>query len=273
MGLHSALSARSDMPEAGANWTIPECGIELIWIAPGSFTMGSPANEAGRFGNETQHHVTLTKGYWLGKYEVTQLEWLAVMGSNPCSFHSTGGRAPVEGVSWVDAVEFCKRITQRARAEGRLPTGYEYALPTEAQWEYACRAGTDTKFSFGNNDGDLHRYGNYCDLSNTEDFDWKDKANDDGFDKTAPVGSFKPNAWDLYDMQGNLWEWTFDRYGSYPDGAVTDPLALMGTLPVVRGGAWDCPAGSCRSAARIYAGKQDRSCLIGFRLALRPIIR
>jgi formylglycine-generating enzyme required for sulfatase activity len=259
-------------PVIGMNWTVPDYNIEMVRIAPGSFTMGSPSSELGRDNDERQHIVTLIKGYWLGKYEVTQGQWQAVMGSNPGNFKNAGANAPVENVSWTDAMEFCRKLTDQERAAGRLPAGYAYSLPTEAQWEYACRAGSDTAFGFGNDEGSLWQYGNYCDRSNTNGVDWQDRNHDDGYDKTAPVGHYKLNAWGLYDMHGNVWEWCADWYGDYPSGAVTDPTGpTSGSCRVGRGGGWVIYATRCRSANRDSRGPGSRYYDLGFRLALRSV--
>jgi formylglycine-generating enzyme required for sulfatase activity len=255
-------SASGNAPRTEQNYTVPTYNIEMVWIAPGSFNMGYESSP---------HRVTLTRGYWLGKYEVTQGQWEAVMGNNPSYFPQAGRNAPVEQVSWEDAQEYCKKLTDKERAAGRLPAGYEYSLPSEAQWEYACRAGTNTAFGYGSDEGNLWQHGNYCDRSNTNDFGWKDKNHNDGYDKTAPVGSYKPNGWGLYDMHGNVWEWCADWYGDYPSGAVTDPTgATSGSGRVHRGGGWDDKASSCRSASRNGSTPGYRDSF-GFRLALSSV--
>jgi formylglycine-generating enzyme required for sulfatase activity len=130
----------------GDNFTVPEFNLDMIWLKPGTFMMGSPVSERGL--DEIQHQVTLTQGFYLGKYEVTQAQWERVMGNNPS--HFKGANRPVEQVSWNDAVDFCKKLTEMEKKAGRVPEGMSYQLPTEAQWEYACRAGTTTAFSWGN---------------------------------------------------------------------------------------------------------------------------
>jgi formylglycine-generating enzyme required for sulfatase activity len=178
----------------------------------------------------------------------------------------------VEKVSWTDAMDFCRKLTERERAAGRLPAGYEYTLPTEAQWEYACRAGTTTAFGYGNSEGSLYQYGNYCESSNTNDLSWKDTSHNDGYDKTAPVGHYKPNAWGLYDMHGNVWEWCSDWYGDYPSGSATDPTGPnSGSGRVNRGGSWGLDASACRSASRLNFDPSDRLSGLGFRLALSSV--
>jgi formylglycine-generating enzyme required for sulfatase activity len=142
--------AKTDISAEGKPFTIPDLSMEMLWCKPGTFTMGSPKSEEDRelFGtDETQHTVTLTKGFWLGKHEVTQTQWQSIMKSNPSEYK--GANHPVEKVSWKDATAFCYMLTERERNAGRLPVGWAFALPTEAQWEYACRAGTKTAYSFG----------------------------------------------------------------------------------------------------------------------------
>jgi formylglycine-generating enzyme required for sulfatase activity len=194
----------------------------------------------------------------MGVYEVTQEQYKAIMDKNPSNFK--GAKNPVEWVSWDDAVEFCKKLSAK--------TGKTVRLPTEAEWEYACRAGTKTRFSFGDADADLHKYGNYCDKSNTDGLEWQDKEHNDGHDKTAPVGSYKPNAWGLYDMHGNVWEWCDDWYAdSYVNAGTRDPQgSASGNLRVLRGGGWYFYPRDCRSAGRFRSDPGDRFVGIGFRV-------
>ena len=249
-------------PEAGDELTVDLGGgvkMEMVWIPAGSFMMGSPSNEASRDSDETQHRVTLNRGYWMGKYEVTQEQWAHVMGSNPSSFK--GAHNPVEEVSWDDCQAFIKKVNGLTSGAIRLPT--------EAEWEYACRAGTSTAYSFGNGADDLYRYGNYCERSCTMDFSWKDKDHVDGHDRTAPVGSFRSNAWGLQDMHGNVWEWCQDWHGDYSAGSVTDPAGpSSGSSRVLRGGSWDDEAGRCRSADRVRSDPSNRRYIIGVRVVL-----
>ena len=212
--------------------------------------MGSPSGELGRQSNETQHSVTISKGFWLGKYEVTQAQYEAVMGGNPAKNY------PVYYVTWYDATNFCAKLTASEKAAGRLPSGYVYTLPTEAQWEYACRAGTTGDYNV--NGAALSDLGWYFDNSDS---------------KTHPVGQKKPNAWGLYDMHGNVWEWCLDWYGSYPSSAVTDPKGpSTGSGRVVRGGGWETPADYCRSAYRgYYPDSYGGYGSGGFRVALAPV--
>ncbi len=173
-------------------------GMRFAWRPPGTFLMGSPPSEPQRWDDEQQHRVTLSKGFWLGVTPVTQAQWQAVMGSNPSHFQ--GDDRPVEEVSWDDCQEFCKRLAER--------DGQRYRLPTEAEWEYACRAGTTTPFHFGAtlSTEQANYDGNY-----TYGEGKKGKYREE----TTPVGSFPANAWGLHDMHGNVWEWCQDWYGPY----------------------------------------------------------
>ncbi len=239
--------------------------LDMIWIERGSFTMGSPNNELGRIifvSGENQHPVTLTKSYWLGKYEVTQAQYKAVMNSTPSEFKGTD--LPVEKVSWYDAKEFCEKLTEIEKSAGRLPEGYEYTLPTEAQWEYACRAGTMTALNSGKNltsDKKCH---------NLDELAWYESNSNS---TTHPVGQKKPNAWGLYDMHGNVWEWCLDWHGDYPTMPVNDPRGPMkGSDRVLRGGSWMNGSNACRSAMRVYyCPPSETGYHIGFRIALSPI--
>ncbi len=235
----------------------------LVWIAPGTFTMGSPDSEQDRNPSEgPQTVVTLTRGFWMSQRETTQAEYQSVMGLNPSGFIVDPQR-PVESVSWYDAANYCRKLTKRERAAGRLPTGYAYRLPTEAEWEYACRAGTTTRFSFGD-DPDYTHLGDYA---------WY-FGNSAG--QTHPVGQKLPNAWGLYDMYGNVWEWCQDFYSnSLPGGSVTDPQgANSGARSVVRGGCWLAFSGLTyswlRSACRGGEYSYHPASGIGFRPVLAP---
>lgn len=227
---------------------------EMIWIPQGSFEMGSPEWEEGRLIDEGPvHRVVLEQSFWLSKFEVTQGEFEAVMGHNP-SFADSNPRFPVEGVSWVEAMSYCARVTERERAAGRLPAGFVYRLPTEAEWEYACRAGTSTAFGFADNSDDLGRYAWY--ISNAEG-------------SPAPVGLKLPNQWGLYDMHGNVFEWCLDEYAAYPGGESGKPSGGTTVYRPSRGGAFPCPPSLCRSACRSDSAPQTaRSPLRGFRVAI-----
>ncbi len=257
-------------PEAKP-FTTPD-GISFLWCPPSAFTMGSPETEAGRYGDETPHKVTLKQGFWLSQYELTQAQWTAVMGSNPSTQKTSGPKAPVENISWTETVDFCRRLTDRERARGTIPPGWEYALPSEAQWEYACRAGTSTAYSFGDDPSQLYRYGNFNDK--TGNFLNNDATQDDESQYTAPVGKYLPNAWNFHDMHGNVWEWCMDSID--PANSVltpveaSDPLGVAGTHRVNRGGGFFYSARNCRSASRDAIPPSSRDYNLGFRPALVP---
>ena len=234
----------------------------MVWIGSGSFVMGSPAGERGRYADEgPQTRVTLTKGYWLGKHEVTQGEWVALMGHNPSHFQGDAD-LPVESVSWSEAMKYCRRLTERERPAGRVPPEYEYRLPTEAQWEYACRAGTTAATAFGGS------------LSSAQaNFDGPSyNGGDKGptLGRTAKVESYGANGWGLSDMHGNVNEWCLDWYQDrLPDGSVTDPKGpTTGLERVSRGGSWLTIGRGCRSAYRGQVNPEGRSQSLGFRVAL-----
>ena len=230
----------------------------LAWIKPGRFTMGSPSAEQDRYSDEgPQMQVTISQGFWMSKYEVTQGEYVAVMGTNPSYFTGDLDR-PVEQVNWNDAVAYCNQLTQRERSAGRLPSGYGYRLPTEAEWEYACRAGTTTRFGYGDDPG-YTQLGSYV---------WYNSNNGS---TTHAVGVKKPNAWGLCDMHGNVWEWCLDWYGTYPGGSVTDPRGpTTGSSCVLRGGSWLDFGRRCRSAHRYYNSPDYGYRNVGFRAVLAP---
>ncbi|MDR1126554.1 MAG: formylglycine-generating enzyme family protein [Treponema sp.] len=268
----------------------------MVRIAGGTFTMGSPSSEVGRRDNETQHSVTISKSFYIGKYEVTQGEWVEVMGSNPSSFK--GDNLPVERVSWYDAIEYCNKRSEKerrtpaytidkTRRDENNTSGNDdekwvvtwnrnangYRLPTEAEWELACRAGTSTPFYTGDNI-----------TTNHANYDGRYPANNNAKGvyrgKTWAVGSGAPNPWGLYDMSGNLYEWCWDWYGSYGDGTQTDPAgAVRGSRRVLRDGSWYdvsnlvLPDGSwydgaqdVRSAVRGGLIPSSKGSIIGFRL-------
>jgi len=229
-------------------------GVKLVmcWIPPGEFLMGSPEDEEGRpkgrLDSEAQHRVRITQGFWLAKTQTTQAQWQAVMGSNPSCFK--GGDLPVEQVSWLD---ICGDESATGGFLGELnrrsPAGGRFHLPTEAQWEYACRAGTTGAYA-----GDLDEMGWY----------WDNRD-----DQTHPVGLKKPNAWGLHDMHGNVVEWCSDWYGDYDMGEMIDPSGpASGAGRVVRGGDLGYCAGYCRVAFRgDYGGPTGSINVIGFRIA------
>jgi len=218
--------------------------LELVLIPAGKFLMGRPETEKNRGRNRTQHEVTISKPFYMGKYEVTQEQYEAITGTNPSRFK--GAKKPVEMVSWEDAQEFCKKLSAK--------TGKTVQLPTEAQWEYACRAGTNTRFYPGDADGDLDGVGWYVSNSGNT---------------THPVGEKKPNAWDLHDMHGNVVEWCQDWSGEYEARAATDPTGpATGEGRVLRGGSWNDGPWDCCSANRSSIAPGVRYYDFGFRLML-----
>ena len=218
--------------------------MEMIWCAPGSFTMGSPLSETGRFEDETQHSVTITKGFWLGKYEVTQRQWESVMRSNLSRFK--GPNNPMENISWHDCMVFVRRVA----TETKLPV----RLPTEAEWEFACRAGSDKPVA---GSGIL------------PDMAWYDNNSDN---HTHEVGIHKPNAWGFFDMHGNVLEWCADWF-SVPSAAdaVNPKGPPSGSFKVLRGGCWFFYERDCRCAYRLKRDPTLRNCIFGFRLACTEI--
>jgi formylglycine-generating enzyme required for sulfatase activity len=245
----------------------------MAWIKPGSFLMGSRVDGPEDNANETQHPVTLTKGFWIGVHEVTQAEYLAVMGSNPSYFQSPNVTAdtsrPVEQVDWNSAVAYCAALTTSERTAGRIPASWGYRLPTEAEWEYCCRAGArTTQFSY---DDDLNAtaLGNYA---------WYYKDESDIL--THPVGQKLSNPWGLMDMHGNVFEWCQDWFDSYPSTSVTDPLGpISGSFRVARGGCYTYTSEDARCAARficpLFLDNEGlihfMADFIGFRAVLAPV--
>jgi formylglycine-generating enzyme required for sulfatase activity len=225
--------------------------------------MGSPTTATGRGTDETEHNVSLTKGFYLGKYEVTQAQYEAVTGSNPSVFNATGnGNRPVENVNWTEAVAFCTLLTNQEQAAGRLPAGWAYVLPTESQWEYACRAGTTTAYSWGTTIA-----------SSNANYNWDGGAtNGNDFKQTRDVGRYFANPWGFFDMHGNVFEWTSDWYqAAYPTGnPLVDPIGpASGSERVVRGGSWYHVESTLRSAVRRSYSPGVRYRDFGFRISLQ----
>jgi len=257
----AAVPAPAPAPVSRTDRFTNSIGQEFVYIEPGSFMMGSPENEPGHDSDEKQHKVTLTKGFYMQTTEVTQGQWKAIMGNNPSSFKECGDNCPVENVSWDDAQEFIKKLS---RKEGK-----EYRLPTEAEWEYAARAGTQTAYHWGNQaECSKMMFENDPGSSETKCVDYV-KGRGLTPDSTAPVKSYPANSWGLYDMHGNVWEWCADWYGDYPAGSVTNPEgSSTGSNRVKRGGSWYYYAGNCRSAYRGHFTPSAGSGVLGFRLVL-----
>jgi formylglycine-generating enzyme required for sulfatase activity len=233
----SVPSQAQDKKDPPKNFT-NNIGMKFVWIRPGNFMMGSPKEEKGRGTEETQHKVTLTKGFYMGLYTVTQEEWEVVMGNNPSKVKGEKN-LPVEYVSWDDCQEFIKKLRDKDKKQ--------YRLPTEAEWEYACRAGTTTPFHFGETIST--EQANY-----NGDFTYGEGKKGEGKyrKKVTPVGSFPVNAWGLYDMHGNVGQWCQDWYDDYPKKDVVDPHPKGSEVGrrVLRGGFWGGLPEHCRSAQR-----------------------
>ncbi len=225
------------------NEIVNSIDMEFVLIPAGMFVLGLPDSDPdANDWEKPAHQVTISQPFYLGKYPVTQGQWQAVMGSNPSRFK--GEHRPVEFVSWKDVQAFMQKLNERESLR-------TYRLPTEAEWEYACRAGTTTRYSFGNDDAQLDEYA------------WYDE-NSSG--ATHWVGQKKPNAWGLYDIHGNVYEWVRDRYGKYRAEAVSNPSGPMtGANRVVRGGSWIDPAQGVRSAHRRMSHPGDQIDVLGFR--------
>jgi formylglycine-generating enzyme required for sulfatase activity len=216
-------------------------GMRFVWIPPGRFRMGSPPEEAGRRNTEALHPVTLTSGYYLGVTPVTQAQWQSIMGAYEGRFR--GNDHPAEACSWDRANELCARLQ---RTDGR-----PYRLPTEAEWEYACRAGTSTPYHSGTEEQSLAAAGWYS-------------GNSRG--ATQPVGQLLPNAWGVFDMHGNVWEWCWDWYVEHPEGGAGPRGPARGEARVLRGGSWKDPPRHCRSARRLSYAPDYQDDTIGCRV-------
>jgi len=225
-------------------------GMEFVWIPAGSFMMGADQNFEDAFEDELpRHKVTISRPFYIGEYEVTQEQWVAIMGNNPSRFKDR--KRPVEQVSWDEAMEFIQKLNKKEMTDG-------YRLPTEAEWEYVARAGSDTVYCYGDDADDLNQYAWF-------------KGNSGG--KTHPVAKLKKNAWGVYDMHGNVWEWCQDRYGDgyYANSLLKDPKGpATGSLRIGRGGSWESDTKHCRSAVRYHDSPADRDPDVGFRLVWQP---
>ena len=247
-----ATPAAEETTPAGAKVITNSIGMKLTLIPTGEFMMGSPDSGSGASSDEKpQHRVRITKPFYLGATEVMQGQYEKVMGRNPSDFKESGPDAPVEQVSWDDAQEFCQKLSKLAEEK---KAGRRYRLPTEAEWEYACRAGSAAKYCYGDDDS---RLGDYAWHMLNANF------------KTQQVGQKKPNAWGLYDMHGNVWEWCADWYDVeyYANSPMDDPTGpSTGTSRVHRGGSFSKSAEGCGSAARFESPPDSRRLVLGFRV-------
>ncbi|MDY0040397.1 MAG: formylglycine-generating enzyme family protein [Desulforhabdus sp.] len=255
---HSEVAEAVEAPATMASVDAPgPLDLQFVFISPVTFKAGSPPFEPGRNEDELQHEATLTRGFYMQTTLVTQRLWKAVMGQNPSSFLEGEGieECPAESVSWYECQNFIRSLNGM--------DGFSYRLPTEAEWECACRAGALTPFS----SGEITEM--YCRLDSCLDTVAWYCGN--SARKTHPVARKSPNAWGLFDMHGNLCEWCHDWYGEYPSGSQLDPVGPdIGPGRVVRGGSWFSNAKNCRSACRFYWPPNSRSDFIGFRLVRDP---
>ena len=239
----------------------PSAALNMVPIALGAFQMGS---WVGSVNEQPVRAVTLSHPFWMGKYEVTQADYQAVMGSNPSFFQGANApQRPVEAVTWNSAVAYCQALTVIEQAAGRVPAGYQYRLPTEAEWEYCCRAGTTTEWHTGTSlsTSQANFEGALANATNTTG-------------QTAVVGSYAPNAFGLHDMHGNVWEWCLDSFAPYAPGPVTNPFVTGSVNRVFRGGSWQSVTSAiyCRSAVRLLFPSGFASSFGGFRVVLAPVL-
>ena len=265
--------------QAGQEWSGNSLMMKFCWCPPGKFLMGSPQDELDRRPDEGQVSVALTTGYWLGKFEVTQGEWRRIMGATlfeqrdkaiadstnkkPRKPAGEGDGFPIYFIQYAEASEFCAKLTAQEKQAGRLPAGWLYTLPTEAQWEYACRAGMSTATAMGNTleSTQANFDGNYP-YNSTNRGEFKGRS--------VQVGSYTANAWGLCDMHGNVWEMCIDRYAHRLPGG-SDPVTTeTASNRVCRGGGWRWSGPECRSASRSTYGPTQRSSILGMRIVLLP---
>ncbi len=245
-------AVRAPAPTHMTSWSDPYSGMEFVLLRAGTFKMGTPADEPKREAGEALHEVTLSRPFYLGRYEVMQGEWDHVMGDNPSFFKRCGDRCPVEQVTWHDVQLFIRRLNERSSAGFRLPT--------EAEWEYACRANGLAPFgrasSLSSRDANIN--GNFPYEAPIGEFR----------QQTTPAGRFAPNPWGLFDVSGNVWEWVQDAHCPYPEGSVTDPKGeCESPHRVIRGGSWLFDGGSARCGLRYTHRPQDKGYSLGLRLA------
>ncbi len=260
MGSAVFIDSASTLPKKFYRASLQSAPTNMIFVPATTFTMGSPSTEQDRSSDEgPQTIVTLTHSFWIGKYEVTQGEYLSIMGTNPSYFPGDLSR-PISSVSWPAATNYCWKLTQRELAAGRIPPGAQFRLPTEAEWECAARAGTSSRFSYGDDP-------TYSGLTNHAWFYIN------GALTVHPVGLKRPNPAGLYDMEGNVWEWCQDWYGPLPGGNQIDPKGPPSNaigFKVMRGGAYDYDVTDCRSARRLFFGNSEflTDSDLGFRVVL-----
>lgn len=225
---------------------------DMVWIRPGEFLMGSPVEEIGRHEDEgPQRRVVLQYGFWMGRWEVTVSEFVGLMGWNPTRDAPDDTSRPVADVTWDEAMEYCRRRTVRDRVANAIPLGASYRLPSEAEWEYASRAGATTRFCFGDDRGySTYGYYGWSGLNSKQ--------------SSHPVGEKQPNAWGLHDIHGNVFEWCLDKYAAYPEGVAVPAI----TNHVYRGGSWYCSDIAYLRCASRHPGNQSAAPYIGFRLVL-----
>ena len=237
--------------------------------------MGSPYNDVERFIYETPHHVTITKGYWIGKFELLQEEYQKLMGNNPSYYK--GQRFPVEMVNWNDAENFCQKLTERERAAGRLPAGYVFRLPTEAEWEYAARGGNKGhgyKYSGSNNINNVAWYYENSGTSRLDEYSLNLNKLACNKSRAHIVGQKSPNELGIYDMSGNVSEWCLDWYGDFSDESAVDPTgAKSASCRIIRGGNWMGFSKDCRVSNRDWSPPSDGLLSLGFRIVLAPQIQ
>jgi len=230
---------KSAQDELGDVYTVPGIEMEMLWVHPGTFTAGSPKTEIGRGGNENQREKKINFGFYLGKFEVSQVQWESVMGNNPSKFK--GPNLPVENISWQDAVEFCEKLTKVEIFNARLPNGFAYQLPTQMEWEYACRAGTKSAYWWGGSPDSKNA--NY-------DSDISDGT-------TKEINSYLPNPWGFFNVHGNVWEYCSDTSEFSP------------VFRFARGGSWSDNSDFLRSAYRLEIQKDSYNHTLGLRIALK----